>query len=389
MKKLTALLLAAIMILAAMPSSAYSLRNVYPNGDVDRDYALKIKDANLIQRYLANFIELDEDQQTLADFNLDGKINIFDVTEIQLVLCYVKQPPSEPETQPTTYVDITDPPTSPTAPTAPTYEPPTAPTAPTSEPPTTPTSPYPASFLRSSAKTIGGKTALVSIFVDNGLYSWSWDNSDKETRDSLNSKLGTACQWLTDNCADYGVSASFVYNLNPSSDLAYKARFEGDMGTKLTCDVYEPMTAFINKNISVSSIKSKYGADNVVFIMFMNTTSAHTVNPYSISHTVDEMYDNECVMLFTKYKSYTTNSTTMAHEIMHCFGAIDLYYERYVTADYIEHLKSTNSKDIMYKVYDGEPIRSVMSELDAYYIGLKDDCADIHTWNLPVAERLK
>lgn len=56
------------------------------NGDVNGDYSLTIDDATLLQRYLAEFESLTEEQLAYADVNGDGKINVHDVTELQRIL---------------------------------------------------------------------------------------------------------------------------------------------------------------------------------------------------------------------------------------------------------------------------------------------------------------
>ena len=109
MKKFIAIVLTAILIFSVIPASAYSLFNSYRNGDVDRSGKLKIQDANLIQRSLANMVTLDDEQRYLADFDLNGKVNILDVTEIQLVLAEIKQPPVEPDTAATQATEATAP----------------------------------------------------------------------------------------------------------------------------------------------------------------------------------------------------------------------------------------------------------------------------------------
>ena len=54
-------------------------------GDLNSDGAVNISDATILQRYLAEFIELDDGLLTLADVNLDGDVNVKDVTEIQRI----------------------------------------------------------------------------------------------------------------------------------------------------------------------------------------------------------------------------------------------------------------------------------------------------------------
>lgn len=124
MKNLTAVLLAFLIVVSAFGVSAYSSGG-FKNGDVDRNGRTKIQDANLIQRSIAGLVTLDEEQTKLADYNLDGKVNISDVTEIQFVLAECKPEPTEPtETQPETQATTA---TQPTTETQPATQPATAP----------------------------------------------------------------------------------------------------------------------------------------------------------------------------------------------------------------------------------------------------------------------
>ena len=80
--------------------SAYK-QGDFPNGDVNRDGKTKIQDANLIQQYKVGMKMFDDEQKKLADYNFDGKVDIMDVTEIQMVLAEVKPAPVEPTTEAT------------------------------------------------------------------------------------------------------------------------------------------------------------------------------------------------------------------------------------------------------------------------------------------------
>lgn len=52
-------------------------------GDVNMDGKLNIRDATLIQKYLAKLSTLTEAEKDLADFDLNGKVNVRDATAIQ------------------------------------------------------------------------------------------------------------------------------------------------------------------------------------------------------------------------------------------------------------------------------------------------------------------
>ncbi len=65
------------------PSDSDDAESKYLHGDVNRDGKLNIRDATLIQKYLAKLETLDEEQIALADFNNDAKVNVKDATAIQ------------------------------------------------------------------------------------------------------------------------------------------------------------------------------------------------------------------------------------------------------------------------------------------------------------------
>ena len=55
-------------------------------GDVNSDGKLSVADATIIQKYLADLIELTAEQLSLADVNGDGFVNVSDATAIQSLL---------------------------------------------------------------------------------------------------------------------------------------------------------------------------------------------------------------------------------------------------------------------------------------------------------------
>lgn len=52
-------------------------------GDVNRDSKFDIRDATLVQKYLAKLSTLDEEQMIIADINTDNAVVIKDATVIQ------------------------------------------------------------------------------------------------------------------------------------------------------------------------------------------------------------------------------------------------------------------------------------------------------------------
>ena len=59
---------------------------VYDIGDVNLDGTVNIDDVTAIQKYLAELETLSEEQPALADTNGDGAIDISDATHLQMYL---------------------------------------------------------------------------------------------------------------------------------------------------------------------------------------------------------------------------------------------------------------------------------------------------------------
>ena len=74
----------------------FSITDISPNynllmGDVNLDGIVNITDATLTQKYLCNFIDLNDIQLKVADTNNNGRIDIKDVTFIQLELAKLSE----------------------------------------------------------------------------------------------------------------------------------------------------------------------------------------------------------------------------------------------------------------------------------------------------------
>ena len=67
-------------------SKEYSITTDFHLGDVDYNSTITENDVNMVMSYIAKNIEFSTLQKELADYNNDGKINLFDVTGMQMEL---------------------------------------------------------------------------------------------------------------------------------------------------------------------------------------------------------------------------------------------------------------------------------------------------------------
>lgn len=78
---------------------------------------------------------------------------------------------------------------------------------------------------------------------------------------------------------------------------------------------------------------------------------------------------------------------TYAHEILHAFGAPDLYYvDTGIPQEFVDYCSQTGCNDIMFTVNAGETIDSDFTPIDAYYVGIGARPAEADEWGLGPSE---
>lgn len=241
-----------------------------------------------------------------------------------------------------------------------------------------------------SAGSLTGRTLILSIITDDATTSWD-DSSDEDSAmifDTLdNLRISTA--YLTEQAARFGSDAQFIWNWELNPDLRFNAVFEESLITEYG-DMYGVQKDWIENNIDTASLKNKYRADNVIYLFFFNTDYTNQVNPWYLGYSSSPDYYIEFCNIYVRFDDYfISKPATYAHEMMHCFGAHDLYYaNEFIPQKYVNHLRNTYSNDIMFTVYDSKEINNDFTELDAYYVGIIDHCKEVRKWGLAESEHL-
>lgn len=285
-------------------------------------------------------------------------------------------------------------PTSPTMQTHPTETQPPETQAPTTQPTETqppqtqppetePETPQPVTFSRyGSAGDIRDTTIVISLLVNDQTTRWEeWDDHLDTMRISLN----TAAKWITDKCGDYGVNARILTDWIEYPDLLYIADMDLDL-VRTDGSMYWKQRDYLIENIPVEFLMDKYDAKNVIFMFLFNTDLTCEVSSRSITNTRYEYVDYEFTNLYTRNNNHVTPPATFAHEMLHSFGAYDLYYaSEGIPQEYVDHCVEVKSRDVMYTVNLGEEITVEFTELCAYYIGLTDYCSVVSDWGLTLS----
>ena len=201
--------------------------------------------------------------------------------------------------------------------------------------------------------------------------------------------LSISTAYLTEQAARYGSDAEFIWDWELYPDLYYTASFEESLVTEYG-DMYNVQKEWVEKNVDTETLRNTYSADNVIYFFFFNTDYTNQVNPWYLGYSCSPDYYIEFCNIYIRFDDYfLTKPASYAHEMMHCLGAHDLYYaNEFIPSEYVEHLESIYTNDIMYTVCDSKEIFNDFSDLDAYYVGITDHCDEVEKWGLAISEHM-
>lgn len=239
-----------------------------------------------------------------------------------------------------------------------------------------------------------GKTAVVSIFLDDKNFSWE---KNPDGPQEILDKLEVATDWLSEQSKNYGGKGSYVYDFTKNDDLYYET------STNIKCTDADAMAdyleEFIDNNIDYDAILESYNADNVLCAFYVNSNDKVSETDWTIKWEEDSENDYEYCFFYNEVEDGKLTPATIAHEFMHAFGAPDLYsadedgYNKGITQEYVDKLENEESNDVMFTTfeqYTNEPIydevTNEFSELDAYYVGISDSSKVVDKWGFDASE---
>ena len=243
-----------------------------------------------------------------------------------------------------------------------------------------------------SASELNGNIAVVSIFADDKQGKWSDSKEDAEKISNIFGYTKLATDWLTEKAKGYGVSLNFVTAGNNDSDLCYRASFD-----EVCIDIEKSKKKsiplqweYINNNIDSEKLKEQYNCEQVVYLCFFNPEEESASTAYSVSFYNKVLeYPYEVCMIPYIYSDTQVSPAVIAHEMLHLFGAPDLYgcdlYDMNygTTDDYVAYCAENHTDEIMYttfardengnkyKVFDR--ITNDLTDITAYYVGWTDN----------------
>ena len=231
-----------------------------------------------------------------------------------------------------------------------------------------------------SASSIEGRTVIVSILANDDRYRWDGSDPDSAALDNMISFLGIACDYLTQQAERYGCNAEFIYDFKSDDDLAYHF----DSGIPLTDidDLDLPVWEYIDSSIDTSRILKEYQADNIIYLVLIDSDSANVVPPCTRFWYRGMPYPYEIVYMYNRDHHTLNCPAVYAHEILHTFGAYDLYQADIsigLDRSEVRNVSNAVPNDIMLTCSDIETdayvydrITNDITEVTAYYLGLTD-----------------
>lgn len=254
-----------------------------------------------------------------------------------------------------------------------------------------------------SATELKGRTVIVSIYANDKTCSWNVDKKKDLYRIARSKKyLGIAVKWLEKQCKKWGTSAKFIYDWEKEEDLLHIASLKSVRAASNNYKVYTKTCKYLDREIDSEQIMKDHDADNIIYIFFYNTPLKNTVTSYTYNYWKDSRYPYEFCNILTGCDGEEEAPAAYAHEILHTFGAPDLYYadaDGYnygITQKYVDHLERTFSNDIMFTTFGARnsktyytKITNKLTELDAYYVGLTKSSKVQKKWGFEKSEHGK
>lgn len=243
-----------------------------------------------------------------------------------------------------------------------------------------------------SAGKLSDTTLIVSIFANDIETQWDFNSkTDQETINLMYENLSIAVDWIQQQCANYQVETELIYDWLEYPDLYYTFDFADMNMVRADGGGYYTQQSYIEEYIDADELKQKHNAQNIIYILYFNTDETNTVNSWSLSD--QQQCDVEVINVFVRddieNDYYFMSPAGFAHEILHCFGAYDLYYaSEIIPQRFVNYCNSTKSNDIMYTVTTEKEINQEFSRIDAYYVGLVDSCYQVYIWGLGTSSHI-
>lgn len=238
-----------------------------------------------------------------------------------------------------------------------------------------------------SAGVLEGRSVLISIYINDKGSKWT-----KKAKKEANRKVRAAAAYIRKQAKTYGKTVSLVADTEKYKDISYSFRVNNKISDSIRSQdkLYQKVMKFVKKNIDINGLRSRYKTDSIGFLFHLNKSGTSSTLVHYAEEGTDFFY--ESATLFSKYGKQPEGASTYAHEILHLFGARDLYERSLIdgiTASLVRHIEKKFPKEIMYSTYDRKGrmlkyrITNEISRITAYFLGWKASVPEVKKYALP------
>ena len=255
--------------------------------------------------------------------------------------------------------------------------------------PTPEPTPDPDAALYGSVRLLEEPTVLVSVYLNDAATGSIWT---QEARAETQRYLAMAVEWIEAQAAGHGARTELYYDDGSAGSplqctYALQSRLRGGVDSEESAAFLDEMDALC-ATLDTAELRERYGTGNIGFLLFLPVRGTS----FTMAHYADDGFDfyHEYCCLY-RYDAYSEqvepeSPATYAHEILHLFGAPDLYEgsaDPYVDGELTAYVEQTYPDEIMLSTYDpdGEnvytAIDKTLSPLTAYCLGLVNSCPEL------------
>ena len=221
-----------------------------------------------------------------------------------------------------------------------------------------------------SARQFKGKVAIYHLFANDSQTSWS-----KDEKQEILSRLSQAYGFLNHQSELHGEKVNFIEQIGPTVKLKRRLPTGTFVDPSWTEHVIRKGSTVASEEL-VTRLKQTHKADSAIICIHINKP-ALSYNLAFYENVAEEFAAERMVCFSTYPDSRPTSAATYAHEILHLFGAGDLYFP-YDKDDYRKQVaKRYFPNDVMFRV-DYNLYRLNIGPFTAYRIGWRDEIDGAH-----------
>ena len=210
--------------------------------------------------------------------------------------------------------------------------------------------------LYGSAGLLAWPSVLVSVYLDEAGGA-AWEETEiEQSRETL----ALAVDWIGDECARYGVDPSIAYDDGtPDSGLFVHTTYNGSFAGGTDSDESEDFYAAVYdlcESLDTAELRERYGTSSIGFLIFLPVDGSSFTMVHYLEDGASYYHEFSCLYQTDAYVPGDAFETpaVYAHEILHLYGAPDLYEgssDYYVTSELTGYVAETWPDEIMLDTY--------------------------------------